>query len=79
MKEGSFFYNARNVKRMVMGLYLFLVVLVAVDFIYPKHPFFAWEEYHVFYGVYGFISYTTIVFGSTILRKLLNRKEDYYD
>ena len=79
MKEGHFFDKPQNVKRILMGFYIFLVLLIVVDLFFPKHPFFPWEGYPSFYGVYGFVSYITIVFGSTILRKLLKRKEDYYD
>ena len=62
-----------------MGFYIFLALLVVVDFFIPKHPFFPWEGYPSFYAVYGFVAYVSIVFGSHfILRKLLRRKEDYY-
>ncbi|HBO85064.1 MAG TPA: hypothetical protein DD641_08910 [Deltaproteobacteria bacterium] len=80
MKEGHFFDKPQNLKRLLMGFYIFLGLLIIVEFFIPKHPFFPWEGYPSFYGVYGFVSYTIIVFGSNyILRKLLKRKEDYYD
>lgn len=80
MKEEHFFDRPQNVKRFVMGFYLFLISLIVVDLFLPKHPFFPWEGYPFFYGAYGFVAYVTIVFGSNyILRKLLKRKEDYYD
>jgi len=79
MKEEYFFDNPKNVKRLLMGFYIFLVLLVIADFFVPKHPFFPWEGYHSFYAVYGFVAYVSIVFGSNyILRKFLKRKEDYY-
>lgn len=80
MKEEHVFDKRGNVKRFVMGFYLFLAVLMVVDLILPKHPFFPWERYPFFYGAYGFLAYVTIVFGSHyILRKVLKRNEDYYD
>ncbi len=79
MKEGHFFDKPENVKRVLRGFYIFLVLIIVVALFIPKHPFFPWEGYPSFYGVYGFVSYIGIVFGSTILRKLLKRKEDYYD
>ena len=80
MKEGHVFDNPRNIKRFVMGFYLFLVLLLIVDLFLPKHPFFPWERYPFFYGAYGFVAYVSIVLGSHyVLRKLFGRKEDYYD
>ena len=80
MKEEPVFDNPKNVKKIVMGFYLFLAVLMVADLILPKHPFFPWERYPFFYGVYGFLAYVTIVFGSQyVLRKVLKRNEDYYD
>jgi hypothetical protein len=79
MKEGHFFDKRKNVKRFLLGFYLFLVLLIVVDLIIPKHPFFPWEAYPFFYAAYGFVAYVSIVFGSHfILRKFLKRKEDYY-
>jgi len=80
MKEGYFFDRPQNVKRFLMGFYIFLAALILADFFVPKHPFFSWEGYPSFYAAYGFVGYVTIVFVSSyILRKLLRRKEDYYD
>lgn len=79
-KEGNFFDVPQNVKKVLMGFYIFLLLLMVIDIILPKHPFFPWEGYPFFYGAYGFVAYVTIVFGSNyILRKLFKRKEDYYD
>lgn len=80
MKQQHVFDNPQNVKRLVRGFYVFLAILVVGGLIVPEQPFFPWEKIPVFYGVYGFLSYATIVFGSHfILRKLVKRSEDYYD
>jgi hypothetical protein len=80
MKQGHFFDKPQNVKKVLMGFYIFLGLLIVADFILPKHPFFPWEGYPSFYAAYGFVAYVIIVFGSNyILRKLFGRNEDYYD
>jgi len=80
MKEGHFLEKPENIKKLLMGLYIFCGLLIAVDFFIPKHAFYSWEEFPFFYGAYGFFAYVSIVLVSSyILRKLLKRKEDYYD
>lgn len=80
MKDEHFFDKPQNLKRFLLGFYIFLVLLIVIDLVFSKHPVFPWEGYPSFYGAYGFVAYVTIVFGSSfILRKLLKRKEDYYD
>jgi hypothetical protein len=80
MKDERFFDQSRNVKRLLMGFYILLVLLIVVDLFFPKHPVVPWERYPFFYGAYGFVAYTSIVFVSGyILRKIIMRKEDYYD
>jgi hypothetical protein len=80
MKAEHVLDNPDNVRKLLIGFYVFLGLLLVLDFIISKHPFFPWEKYPFFYGAYGFVSYVVIVFGSNyVLRKFLKRKEDYYD
>ena len=80
MKEEYFFDKPQNVKRFLMGFYIFLVLLIVVDLFVPKHPFFPWEGYPSFYAAYGFVACVSIILAAKyILRKMVERKEDYYD
>jgi hypothetical protein len=84
MKEEYFFDKPENVKKFLKGFYACLGVLIVRDLIltllHLKHPFFSWDGYPFFNGAFGFVSYVSIVLvSSNILRKLVKRKEDYYD
>lgn len=80
MREVRVFDKPENVRRLLMGFYLFIVLLIVLDLFVPKHPAFPWERYPSFYGAYGFIAYVCIVLASHyVLRKLFGRREDYYD
>lgn len=43
------------------------------------HPHFAVEGWKVFFAVYGFVAFAFIVLAGQHLRKLVMRKEEYYD
>jgi hypothetical protein len=80
MEKGYLFDKERNVKRLLIFVYVSLVVLIILDLFSPKHPIFLWEEWPAFYAVYGFVAFCTIVLAAKfILRKIVKRKEDYYD
>ena len=80
MKEGHFFDKPQNVKKVLMGFYIFLVLLIVVDLFIPKHPDFSWEAFPSFYATYGFVACVGLVlFAKYVLRTLVKRGEDYYD
>lgn len=80
MEKKHFFDNPMNVKRVIGGLYIFLLLLVVVDLFVEKHPYFGWEEYPSFYGTYGLVSCIFLVLGAKyLLRPVVMKKEDYYD
>lgn len=73
------FDNPRNVSLAVRGLYLVCIVLILLDFIVHRHITVEWESFPGFYALFGFLAYVTIVLTSYLLRKILQRREDYYD
>jgi Kef-type K+ transport system membrane component KefB len=80
MKKEYLFDKEKNVKRLLIFVYVGLVVLIILDLLSPKHPVFKWEEWPAFYAVYGFVAFCTIVLAAKfILRKIVKREEDYYD
>jgi purine-cytosine permease-like protein len=57
------------------------ISLFCVDFFFHRHKVenISWENWYGFYAIYGFAAYTFIVIAAHGLRKLVMRKEDYYD
>lgn len=74
-----FFDNPRNVKLVLVTLYVSCGILLLLDFIVHRHTSHDWERLLGFYAIYGFVGCTAIVLGSKVLRTLVQRPEDYYD
>ena len=56
------------------------VAALVAGFIWPKdHPHFAVEGWRVFFALWGFGAFLFIVLAGQHLRKLVGRKEGYYD
>ena len=68
-----------NVQRLLKVFYVICALLFAADFIVHRHTKIALEEIPAFYAVFGFVAFVVLVIGSIGLRKLIMRKEDYYD
>jgi len=74
-----FLDNPRNVKRLLYAFYTVCALSVGAEFFvkrYVEHP---WEALPGFYPIYGFFSIIILVMLSLVLRKLVMRKETYYD
>ena len=78
-QEYHLFDRPENVKRLLLGFYAFLALLVITDFFVDKHPEFPWEGASQFFAVYGFVSCVLLIFVAKILRMFIKREEDYYD
>ncbi len=73
------FDNPRNVSFVLRSLYIICILLVLLDFILHRHVVHDWEHLTGFYALFGFIACVAIVLTAKQLRKILKRKEDYYD
>jgi uncharacterized membrane protein (DUF4010 family) len=80
-KEKQYLFDkTANVKRLFRIYYPFLVLLLVVDLLMPKHAVFPWEDWPEFYAVFGFVACVALVLAAKyILRPLVRRKESYYD
>lgn len=78
-KELTFLDSRQNKARVRKYFYMALIVLLGLDFFIPKHGHFSWETVPQFYAVYGFIACVALILVAKLLRRLVKRKEDYYD
>ncbi len=78
-KELTIFDNPKNVKRLRTGFFVALVLVLIAEAFVDMHGEFTVDHFYGFYAVYGFISYVLLIFVAKGLRKIIMRKEDYYD
>lgn len=71
--------NFDNVKKIIRVFFVVCIVLAAVDFFYHRHYERDWEGLPTFYAIYGFFACVILVLVAKEMRKILMRKEDYYD
>ena len=71
--------DPRNVDRLVRGFYVACALLLLLDVFVPKHGPFALEHVFGFYAFFGFIACVALVLIAKQLRRVLMRREDYYD
>lgn len=77
-KDKGWFFDPRNVRKILWALYIVCGLLLAIDLVYHRHGEFEFEELFGFYGLYGFGACVVLVLVAKELRKLLSRPEDYY-
>lgn len=68
-----------TLRLIIAVLVISCIAVFAVDFFYHKHGHFDFEQWYGFYAWYGFLSYCLIVLSAKQMRKLIARKEDYYE
>ncbi len=73
------FDNPRNVKAVIYGLYALCGVLFVLDFFVYRHVYHPWEAWFGFYAIYGFVCCVLLVLAAKEMRKMVRRREDYYD
>lgn len=66
-------------QRIRYALYAICGLLIIVDLLVDRHNYLPVEDIPAFYAFYGFAALVGLVELSKALRKLVGRKEDYYD
>ena len=74
-----FFDDPGNVKKVLRVFYVVCALLLLADVVYHRHVVHAWEGVWGFYAGYGFVACVLLVLIAKEMRKLLMRREDYYD
>ncbi len=79
-EEPGFFQKPKNIKAIIIGLFVVCGLLILLDVVnYKDHIYFSQERWFGFYGFYGFVGCVSLVLAAKVLRKIVMRKEDYYD
>lgn len=68
-----------NVRKLYVGLWVMGLALVIPDFFLHKHEDVELATSLGFYAIFGFVACVALVLTAKGLRRLLMRKEDYYD
>jgi hypothetical protein len=80
MKEKPrFLDNFENVKKLVRVFVVICAGLALLDFFYERHAEHPWEKLFGFYCIFGFLACVGLVLGAKEMRKVVMRREDYYD
>ncbi len=73
------FDKPENIERLLKGFYAICILLVIADFVVHRHISLPWEKIPAFYALYGFVACVVLVVIAKAMRKVVMRKEDYYD
>ena len=74
-----FFDDPGNVRKVLRVFYVICALLLLADIVVHRHVVHAWEGVWGFYAGYGFVACVLLVLIAKEMRKLLMRREDYYD
>ncbi|GAB4357364.1 MAG: hypothetical protein Kow006_25120 [Gammaproteobacteria bacterium] len=78
-EEEYFFDKPKNVQRVLRLFYAICALLFVVDFLFHRHVIHPWEQLWGFYAIFGFIACVALVLVAREMRKVVMRREDYYD
>lgn len=69
----------RNTRLIFRALVGFCLALLAAEPFYEHHAYFEIDGLPGFYAAFGFIAFVFIVYAGKVLRRMIMRREDYYD
>ena len=75
----GFFDKPGNVKLILRIFYAICTGLLLTDFLYHRHAIHTWESLWGFYALFGFVACAALVLAAKEMRKVLMRRDTYYD
>ena len=79
MEKKHIFDKPENIKRLLWIFYAICAGLFLIDAVFHRHVIHAWENLFGFYSVFGFVACVVLVLVAKEMRKVLMRKDNYYD
>lgn len=76
---GRWLDRADNVRKVYYSVWVACALLLVGELFIDKHGETAIESWFGFHGLYGFVACVALVVAAKLLRRVLMRKEDYYD
>lgn len=71
--------HPENQRLVRVSLYVACAILFALDFFIHRHVEIGVERFWGFYAIFGFVACVLLVLVAKEMRKVVMRKEDYYD
>ncbi len=78
-RKTHLFDKRKNVKRLIYALFAVSAVSLVAEFFVSRYVDHPWESLFGFYGLYGFVACVILVLVAKEMRKVLMRRDDYYD
>lgn len=69
----------KNINLILKVFYVLCGLLFVLDFVIHRHTYLGWEKIPGFYAIFGFTACVLLVILAKAMRKVVMRKEDYYD
>ena len=79
MKKKYWLDERRNVMRLICFFAALCLGVLVIDAGFNRKDEFFWEGWFGFYGFFGFIACVVLVLAAKELRRMVMRREDYYD
>ncbi len=78
-KPVVFFDKPENIRRLTVGFFAVLALLPVAEWFIHGHAHFAWEQMPCFSAAFGFVACVAVIFTAKALRRVLGRRETYYE